>query len=85
MRRILYRGGDGTLNDSLTMEDIPALLTLPDGLLWIDLADEPAETCAPLLSQIFHFHPLAIDDALQESHVPKVDDWRRISTWCSTG
>ena len=24
---------------------------------------------------VFHFHPLAIDDALQECHVPKIDDW----------
>ncbi len=23
----------------------------------------------------FEFHPLAIDDALHETHVPKVDDW----------
>jgi Mg2+ and Co2+ transporter CorA len=21
------------------------------------------------------FHPLAVDDALEEAHVPKVDDW----------
>ena len=24
---------------------------------------------------MFHFHPLAIDDALRQSHVPKLDDW----------
>jgi magnesium transporter len=27
------------------------------------------------LRQGFGFHPLAVDDALQESHVPRVDDW----------
>jgi len=25
--------------------------------------------------QSFDFHPLAIDDALQETHAPKIDDW----------
>jgi magnesium transporter len=27
------------------------------------------------LRKVFAFHPLAVDDALIESHVPKVDDW----------
>ena len=27
------------------------------------------------LRDVFHFHPLAVEDALQETHVPKVDDW----------
>ncbi|MCS7059957.1 MAG: magnesium/cobalt transporter CorA [Anaerolineae bacterium] len=28
-----------------------------------------------VLRQVFAFHPLAVDDALIESHVPKIDDW----------
>ena len=28
-----------------------------------------------LLRDVFRFHPLAVEDALQETHVPKVDDW----------
>lgn len=43
-------------------------------LLWLDFETESAHTCEPVLRQ-FGFHPLAIDDALQESHIPKVDDW----------
>jgi len=27
------------------------------------------------LTGIFRFHPLAVDDALEETHTPKVDDW----------
>jgi Mg2+ and Co2+ transporter CorA len=27
------------------------------------------------LVNTFCFHPLAVDDALEESHVPKLDDW----------
>jgi magnesium transporter len=29
----------------------------------------------PILRDIFGFHPLAIEDALKETHVPKIDDW----------
>ena len=48
------------------------------GTLWVDIENpdgnstEQAET---LLRDVFGFHPLAIEDALQESHIPKIDDW----------
>jgi len=40
----------------------------------VDFVAEPPDICLPIL-QGFGFHPLAIDDALQETHVPKLDDW----------
>jgi magnesium transporter len=43
-------------------------------VLWVDFIGEPAEQAEPILRS-FGFHPLAIDDALQETHVPKIDDW----------
>ena len=45
------------------------------GLVWVDFCETPPAQDAPILLQTFGFHPLAVDDALQESHVPKVDDW----------
>jgi magnesium transporter len=44
------------------------------GVLWVDFVSEPPEVCQPILES-FGFHPLAIDDALQETHSPKIDDW----------
>jgi magnesium transporter len=75
MTRIMYRSGDGTVNASLGTEGIPNALADAKGLLWVDFLDEPDESCERILRDVFHFHPLAIDDALRESHVPKVDDW----------
>ena len=75
MTRILYRRSDGTLTASLGLDGIPAALADQQGLLWVDFLDEPDESCERILRDIFHFHPLAIDDALRESHVPKLDDW----------
>jgi magnesium transporter len=40
----------------------------------VDFIGEPEELAEPILRG-FGFHPLAIDDALQETHTPKVDDW----------
>jgi magnesium transporter len=41
----------------------------------LDFDGEPPQVCEPILRHPFDFHPLAVEDALQESHVPKVDDW----------
>ena len=75
MIRILYNAGNGALRSDLAPEDIAGALQNPQGLLWLDLQAEPPENCVPILRDTFHFHPLAIEDALEESHAPKVNDW----------
>jgi len=68
------------LPDQEPREDIPikeyaTLLANPNALLWVDFDGEPDVSAEPILTGIFRFHPLAVDDALEETHVPKVDDW----------
>lgn len=75
MIRALYRARDGRLRTDVRPEEFAALLAKPDGLLWVDFVGESPETCEPILRSVFGFDPLAVDDALQESHVPKLDDW----------
>ncbi len=75
MIRAFQRTADGRLRRDLSPEEFPAAIGDPQGLLWIDMEDEPAASSEPLLLNTFGFHPLAVDDALQENHVPKVDDW----------
>lgn len=55
-------------------EEFPNLLRNPRGLLWIDFSAEPEKSALPILKS-FNFHPLAIEDALQQTHAPKIDDW----------
>ena len=74
MIRSLYYT-QGKLRTGLETKEWPTTLQDPDGLLWVDFEDTPPEEDEPMMREIFGFHPLAIDDALQESHVPKVDDW----------
>lgn len=59
----------------ITLDQIAAVLRKKQDFLWLDFVFEPIETCKPILQDIFNFHPLAIDDALHETHVPKIDDW----------
>ena len=75
MIRTLYREPDGHVHADLQPQDLAMALREPEGFLWLDMVDEPNDTCEPILRETFGFHPLAIEDALQQSHVPKVDDW----------
>ena len=75
MINILYCSPEGQFRSDLSLEQVAEILASGVGVLWVDFESTPAETDEPILRQMFGFHPLAIDDALQETHVPKVDDW----------
>jgi magnesium transporter len=64
----------GPIQKDLPPEKFAELARSPQAVLWVDFISEPPEICQPILEE-FGFHPLAIDDALQETHVPKLDDW----------
>ena len=76
--RIVHRHGEGAIDLDYSLDRIDAALEDPAATLWIDIEDKGAVDSAgveKLLRETFHFHPLAIEDALCESHVPRVDDW----------
>jgi len=75
MIRSIYYDANGKQRENLTVEEFTQALQAGKGLLWVDFEATPAEDDAPILLNIFGFHPLAVDDALQETHLAKVDDW----------
>jgi magnesium transporter len=76
--RLVYRDGSGALQVDWPLARIGEALKDPAGILWVDIHG-PERHATPALERwlcdTFGFHPLAIEDALEESHVPKVDDW----------
>ncbi len=55
--------------------DLGRLLALrvdPKVTIWLDL-EEPTEAESRVLSEVFRFHPLAIEDTLQDYGHPKID------------
>jgi magnesium transporter len=74
MIRSLYYVPGKPIQKDIPLKDSAELILNQQTLLWVDFVSEPDETCLPIL-QDFKFHPLAIDDALQETHSPKIDDW----------
>jgi magnesium transporter len=56
-------------------EALPELLAAPDALVWVDLED-PDDSEIALLSEVFGFHQLTIDDCLNTYlDPPKADDY----------
>ncbi len=75
MIRSLYYSTSGEKRVDLTHKAITGILKKGEGLLWLDIKNEPGEDYESLLADVFKFDPLAIEDALQQVHVPKIDDW----------
>jgi magnesium transporter len=75
MIRSLYLTHAGELRADMPPEGIAAALEDKQGVMWVDVVGEPPETAEPLFRDVFHFHPLAIADALYQEHTPKLDDW----------
>lgn len=73
IRTLFYTPGRPARSD-IPPSEFSRLLRDKRGMLWVDFMSEPPETALPIL-QSFGFHHLAIDDALQETHAPKIDDW----------
>jgi magnesium transporter len=73
IRSLYYLPGEPIRTD-LQPQQFQAARGKEEAVLWVDFSGEPPENCLPIL-QAFGFHSLAIEDALQETHVPKLDDW----------
>ncbi|MFZ6026554.1 MAG: magnesium/cobalt transporter CorA [Chloroflexota bacterium] len=77
MIRALCFSRNGTLHRELQPAEFRAALKDRSCVLWVDFEGTPPEEDQAILLDTFGFHPLAVDDALQETHAPKVDDWER--------
>jgi magnesium transporter len=76
--RLSYRDGSGVFHADWPVSEIDESLKDQGGILWVDIQgpDEHAGThLESWLCQHFNFHALAVEDALCQCHVPKIDDW----------
>ena len=76
MIRVIFYPKDGQPQREIDLHTIPQLLQDPANLIWVSLEKpDPAEFDL-LLGDIFHFHPLAIEDCTSPGYqTPKVDDF----------
>ena len=75
--RVMRRGADGAIAMNLPASEIGEAIADPGNTVWVDIEGPEKDLPAieAMFRDVFEFHPLAIEDALQESHLPKLDDW----------
>ena len=54
---------------------MPTLLADTNLFLWVDLEDPTPEETKAVLEDVFHFHPLSIEDCVMVSPSPKVEEY----------
>lgn len=54
---------------------MPTIMADTSLFLWVDLEDPTTEEVRLVLENIFHFHPLSIEDATKEILAPKVEEY----------
>ena len=75
MIRVLYRHRSGAIVDTLSQDQLANAVKDLSARLWIDLQAPTIEEQRFILEDLFHFHPLAVEDAITETHLPKLDDY----------
>ncbi len=75
MIRVIFRDADGTTTCDASIEQLPQLLNVEHGAVWVDMQTPSEEDYKFVLERTFHFHPLAIEDAINDIHLPKLDDY----------
>ncbi|HEX7506799.1 MAG TPA: magnesium transporter CorA family protein, partial [Polyangia bacterium] len=74
MVRILATRGRTVLAD-VTAQTLPLLLEDPEVHVWVDLSGPLDESSRIITSEVFRFHPLAIEDCFEERERPKLETY----------
>jgi magnesium transporter len=69
-----YRRPNGVTSSNLSIPELRAALASGEGTLWVDLdLSDPGQSA--LLTDLFHFHPLAVEDARNGSSRVKAEEY----------
>lgn len=74
MEIFVYPDGSDTVAEGFTVEQLPDLLKNEKALLWVDM-EAPSEADDHVLLDVFHFHPLTVEDCRANRHHPKVEEF----------
>jgi magnesium transporter len=74
MIRSIFCPKDAPRQFNLSPDQMAQALQNPEGLLWVSLEQPTEEEIRVVLQDVFHFHPLAIEDCISDDYqAPKVD------------
>jgi magnesium transporter len=74
MEILVYRKGKESVDEGVTVDQLPALLKDPSVVIWVDM-ESPTEEDEDVLLDIFKFHPLTVEDCRENRHYPKIEEF----------
>ena len=74
MEIFVYREGEPQVQSGFTAEQLPELLQDEKAVIWVDM-DQPTEADERILLEVFHFHPLTVEDCRENRHYPKIEEF----------
>jgi len=73
--RMLAHAADGQIKILGSLDALGKALADPQATVWIDMDNIAQSDAEHLLTKVFKFHPLLVDDMLHEAHTPKINDY----------
>ena len=70
----VYHEGANKVEEGFTVDQLPNLLRDKSKVIWVDM-EQPTEEDDRVLLDIFHFHPLTVEDSRGIRHHPKVEEF----------
>ena len=74
MEILVYRPGAPKIIEGSTEKDLPELLKDKSAVIWVDM-EQPNAADERVLLDIFHFHPLTVEDCRENRHYPKIEEF----------
>jgi len=74
MEIFVYRANSNEVQEGFTVAQLPDLLKDEQSVIWVDM-EAPTLDDDRVLLDVFHFHPLTVEDCRANRHHPKVEEF----------
>ncbi len=74
MEIFVYPKGAKFVEEGFPADNLPQILSDSNNLVWVDM-EAPTDADTRILADVFHFHPLSIEDAVETRNQPKVESY----------
>ncbi|MDQ3473566.1 MAG: magnesium transporter CorA family protein, partial [Acidobacteriota bacterium] len=74
MEIFVYREDAEKVEEGFGVAQLPELLKDDKAVIWVDMA-EPTSEDENVLLNVFHFHPLTVEDCRENRHYPKIEEF----------
>lgn len=71
----VYCSSSNKVEENVRLEILPAMLADADNFVWVDLEAPTPDEEQRILADVFHFHPLTIEDARSDHTQPKIEEF----------